>query len=79
MLSVTAVVGVGLVLLQWFACSGHFYVPRSTLCYFGFMLGKGIVRDVPAAKKNIIDVVMKKKRGTVSNVNSGHRWGHVYI
>lgn len=79
MLSVTAVVGVGLVPLQRFVCSGHFCMPRPTLCYFGFMLGKGIACDVMAAKNNIINVVMKKKRGTVSNINSGHKCTYVYI
>lgn len=49
--------------LQKLFCSGTFYVPRSSFCYFGFTLEKGIACDVRAAEKNITNVVMKKKRG----------------
>lgn len=46
---------------------------------FSFMLEKVISCHVMAAKNNIINVVMKKKKGTVSNINSGHKCRYVSI
>ena len=68
----------GAVPLQNLFCSGTFYVPRPTFCYFGFTLGKRIAYNVRAAEKNITNVVMKEKRGTVFNINSSHKCRHVY-